>query len=113
MLRTLLAPCAIAISLLAVPSDCRAQTYPPDQVAEALGYLIALGSECSRPTAPFETQFAAYQKRLQAGPLEADRLRNRMMDARRRYSGVGKWNNCQGVDKDIADRLSLLRAHGG
>src|SRR5215813_3026811 len=103
----------LVLSILFPAIRVLAQTYTPDEVAEKIGYLIALGSECSRPTAPFETQFAAYLKRLQPGPFEAERLRNRVMDARRRYTGIGKWNNCQGVDKEVAERLALLRAHGG
>jgi hypothetical protein len=93
--------------------NCEAQTYTPDEIAEKLGYLIALGSECSRPTAPFEAQFASYLKRLQPGPLEADRLRNRMMDARHRYTGIGQIGGCGSVDKSIAQRLADLHAHGG
>jgi hypothetical protein len=104
--------CVISI-MLALSSECWAQNYTPDEVAEKLGYLIALGSECSRPTAPFETEFATYLKRLQPGPLEADRLRNRMMNARHRYTGIGQFGGCGSVDKSIAQLIADLRAHGG
>src|SRR5438477_343273 len=54
---------AIAIALvLVIAAPARAQTYQSDEVAEKLGYLIALGSQCSRPTAHFEANLSVDDK---------------------------------------------------
>jgi hypothetical protein len=94
-----------------------AQSYnTPDDIAEALGYLIAKGSLCSRPTAQFEAELETYLKRLQPGPLEADRLRKRMMASRQKYGGFLQslqTKHCENVDAETAQKLADIRAHGG
>ena len=94
--------------LLAAPAD--AQRYTSDQIAGSLGVAMAVASMCNRPTAPIEAELERYIKQVGAGPLEANRLRQAMMDGGVEYRRVVTTPNCATADQGIADTIARVRA---
>jgi hypothetical protein len=96
-------------ALTAVPGF--AQHSAPDGIAGSLGAVMAMASMCGRPTAPIESELERFLKKIGAGPLEADRLRQQMMNGAAGYRRIMTGSvDCQTVDKRIAENIASVRA---
>jgi hypothetical protein len=78
-----------------------------DQIARDLGEMEWHASVCHLPTAPLEAALERYIKRVQAGPLEADHLRQEMLAGRAEYERMlGRHMNCNGAASEVADIIA-------
>jgi hypothetical protein len=74
---------AVAASLcLLNPSAAQPAPNAGDEIAAQLGAAMGVQAYCNRPTAPIEAVLGRYIQQSGTGPIEADRLRDRMLSAR-------------------------------
>ena len=84
-----------------------------DQVARSLGEMEWHASVCHLPTAPLEAALERYIKRIQAGSLEADHLRQEMVAGRAGYEhDIGGHMNCSGAAAEVADIIAKTDRYG-
>ena len=85
----------------------------PDLVARGLGEMEWHASVCHLATAPLEAALERYIKRIQAGSLEADHLRQEMVAGRAEYEkDLGRHVNCNGADSEVADAIAKTDQYG-
>ena len=84
-----------------------------DQIARSLGEMEWHASVCRLPTAPLEAALDRYLQRVQAGPLEAEHLRQEMLAGRTEYEQVfGSHINCQDAAAGVADIIEKTDRYG-
>jgi hypothetical protein len=84
-----------------------------DQIARDLGEMEWHASVCHLATAPLEAALDRYIKRVQAGPLEADHLRQEMLAGRAEYERLlGGHMKCDGAASQVADIIAKTDRYG-
>jgi hypothetical protein len=84
-----------------------------DQIANSLGEMEWHASVCHLPTAPLEAALERYIKRVQAGPLEADHLRQEMLAGRADYERMlGRHMNCDGAASEVTNIIAKTDQYG-
>ncbi len=104
----------IAIAITATAVSVAAYAEPtPDEVARSLGEMEWHASVCRLPTAPLEAALERYIKRVQAGSLEAEHLRQEMVAGRAEYERMlGGHMNCDGAASEVANMIAKTDQYG-
>jgi len=105
-------PVIIAIIVITLSLSAHAQP-TPDQIARSLGEMEWHASVCHLATAPLEAALERYIKRIQAGSLEADHLRQEMVGGRAGYEhDIGSPMNCNGAAAEVAAIIAKTDQYG-
>jgi hypothetical protein len=105
--------CALALFglIVAAGTMAKAQYVPPaEAVIEYLGLAHLKAAACGRPTAPIEQMLERYIAKSGTGPLEAGRLRQKMMYTAESLRGLT--TNCSSADRDIAELMASAQQKG-
>jgi hypothetical protein len=102
-----------AMWVIILPRYAFPQASEAEYIAGSFGMAHYDASVCGRPTAPIETMLDRYLIKIGAGPMEAARLRGKMISTQEIMRGVGHRVDCARVDQLIAEILQNIRAHGG
>ena len=89
---------AVAVALALTPALAAT---PAENDARILGMAYNLATSCGRPTAPIEAALERYITRIGAGPLQAQHLRQEMLQQVDWQRTLGMGKDCTGVDKSI------------
>jgi hypothetical protein len=100
------------VFLLAIGPAANAQS-TPDEIARSLGEMESHASVCRLPTAPLEAALERYIRRIQAGAMEAQHLRQEMLAGRTEYERVlGRDLNCDKADTEVAALIAKTDKYG-
>jgi hypothetical protein len=90
------------LAVAAVPAAGYAQP-TPDEMARSLGEMQWHAAACHLPTAPLEAALERYIQRTEAGPIEAQHLRQEFLAGRTEYErSFGSHMRCDGAAAEIA-----------